>query len=83
MDHLVVVPLAEGQELGAGSHDIDALAWQSRVVRPLLGDRPKELRVGRPWGLGPLIALDFIGGGNEVPRELLEEQVGPDKLSVE
>jgi hypothetical protein len=53
------------------------------VVRPLLGDLPKELQVGRPWGLGPLIPLDFIGRWNEVSRELLEERVGPDKLSVE
>jgi hypothetical protein len=48
-----------------------------------LGDLPEELHVGRPWGLGLLITLDFIGRWNEVPRELLEERVGPDKLSVE
>jgi hypothetical protein len=53
------------------------------VVRPLFGDLPEELQVGRPWGLGPLITINFIGRGNEVPRELLEERVGPDKLSVE
>jgi hypothetical protein len=67
-----VVPLAEGQELAAGSQDIDALAWQCLVIWPLLGDLAEELQVGRPWGLGPLITLDFIGRGNEVPRELLE-----------
>jgi hypothetical protein len=52
------------------------------VVRPLFGDLPEELHVGRPWGLGPLITLHFIGRGDEVPRELLEARVGPDKLSV-
>jgi hypothetical protein len=52
------------------------------VVGPLLGDLPEELNVGWPWGLGLLVTLDFIGRGDEVPRELLEAWVRPDKLSV-
>jgi hypothetical protein len=79
----IVISLAEGQELAAGSRDIYALAWQSLVVGPLFGDLPEELHVGRPWGLGPLITLDLIGRRDEVPREFLEAWVRPDKLSVE
>jgi hypothetical protein len=78
-----MVPLAKGQELAARSHDIDALAWHGLLVRSLLGDLPEKLHVGHPWGLGLLITLHFIGRGNEVPRELLEERAGPDELSVE
>src|SRR5262249_14791425 len=65
----IVVPLAEAQELAAGSHDIDALGGHRSVLRPLLGELPEELHVRRPWGLGPLITFDFIGRGDEVPRE--------------
>jgi hypothetical protein len=53
------------------------------VVGTQLGDLPKELNVGRPWRLVLLVTLDFVGGGDEVPRELLEAWIRPDKLSVE
>jgi hypothetical protein len=78
-----MVPLAKGQDFAARSYDIDALAWHGLPVRPLLGDLPEQLHVGRPWGLGLLIILHCIGRRNEVPRELLEERAGPDELSVE
>jgi hypothetical protein len=78
-----MVPLAEAQELAAGSHDIDALGGNRLVLRPLFRDLPEELHVGRPWGLRPLVTFHGIGRGDEVPRERPKARAGPDELSVE
>ncbi len=79
----IVIALAIREQLAARRQDINALARQWLVIRPLPTDLPKEFDVGRPRWLGPLITFDFVGRGNEVLGDLLNVRIGPDKLPVE